>query len=97
MAMDPNESNYIEEIIFKCQWGHWPFLLVGENVTTLALASWPRQGLPKVQAKSEVTRVTFHAPKSVGKCEGMNPHTPKWAPTWGVGVPMDFRVFKGIS
>ncbi len=21
--------------------------------------------------------VTFHAPKSVGECEGMNPHTPK--------------------
>jgi hypothetical protein len=21
--------------------------------------------------------VTSHAPKSVGKCEGMNPHTPK--------------------
>jgi hypothetical protein len=21
--------------------------------------------------------VTFHAPRSVGKCEGMNPHTPK--------------------
>ncbi len=35
------------------------------------------------------TRVTFHAPKNVGKCEGMNPHTPKWAPTLEVGVPMD--------
>jgi hypothetical protein len=35
--------------------------------------------------------VTFHAPKSVGKCEGMNPHTPKWAPTLGVGVPMESR------
>jgi hypothetical protein len=24
----------------------------------------------------------------------MNPHTPKWAPTLGVEVPMDLRIFK---
>jgi hypothetical protein len=35
-------------------------------------------------------RITFHVPKSVGKYEGMNTHTPKWAPTLGVGVLMDF-------
>jgi len=28
--------------------------------------------------------VTFHVPKSVGECEGMNPHIPKWAFTLGV-------------
>jgi hypothetical protein len=39
--------------------------------------------------------VTFHARGSVRECEGMNPHTPKWSPTLGVGVPMDFRIFKG--
>jgi hypothetical protein len=33
--------------------------------------------------------VTFHAPRSVKKCEGMNPHTPKGTPTLGVGVLMD--------
>jgi hypothetical protein len=38
--------------------------------------------------------VTSHAPGSVGKCEGMNPHTPKWAPTLGVGVLMDSQVFR---
>jgi hypothetical protein len=38
--------------------------------------------------------VTFHAPGSVGECEGMNLHTPKWTPTLGVGVPMDFQIFK---
>ncbi len=38
--------------------------------------------------------VTFHAPKSVGKCEGMNPHIPKGAPTLGVGVPVDSQIFK---
>jgi len=38
--------------------------------------------------------VTFHAPKSVGKCEGMNPHTPKWSPTLGVEILMDSKTFK---
>ncbi len=40
--------------------------------------------------------VTFHIPKSVGECEGMNLHTPKWALTFGVGVPMDSKIFKEI-
>jgi hypothetical protein len=39
-------------------------------------------------------RVTFHAPGNVGECEGMNLHTPKWAPTLGVRVPMDLWIFK---
>jgi len=38
--------------------------------------------------------VTFHAFRSVGECEGMNLHTPKRAPTLGIRVPMDFRIFK---
>jgi hypothetical protein len=38
--------------------------------------------------------VTFHALGSARKCEGMNPHTPKWAPTLGVGVLMDFQIFR---
>jgi hypothetical protein len=38
--------------------------------------------------------ITFHAPGSVGGCEGMNAHTPKWAPTLGVIVPMDSQIFK---
>jgi hypothetical protein len=24
----------------------------------------------------------------------MSPHTPKWTPTWGVGVLMESRIFK---
>jgi hypothetical protein len=39
-------------------------------------------------------RVVFHALENVWECEGMNPHTPKWAPTLGVGVVMDFKIFK---
>jgi hypothetical protein len=38
--------------------------------------------------------VTSHAPGSVGKCEGMNPHTSKGASTLGVRVPMDSWIFK---
>jgi hypothetical protein len=38
--------------------------------------------------------VTFHALRSVGECEWMNPHTPKWAPTLGVGVSMDSWIFR---
>jgi hypothetical protein len=38
--------------------------------------------------------VTFHAPRNVGECEGMNPNTPKWAATLGVGVPMHSSIFK---
>jgi hypothetical protein len=38
--------------------------------------------------------VTFHASGSVGKCGGMNPHTPKWTPTLKVGVSMDYSIFK---
>jgi hypothetical protein len=34
--------------------------------------------------------VTSHTPGSVGKCEGVNPHTPKATPTLGDGVPVDF-------
>jgi len=38
--------------------------------------------------------VTSHVPGSVGKCEGVNPHTPKATPTLGNGVPVDFQNFK---
>jgi hypothetical protein len=37
---------------------------------------------------------TFHAPGSVGECEGMNLHNPKWPPTLGVGVSMDSWIFR---
>ncbi len=40
------------------------------------------------------TRVTFHAPRSVGGFEGMNPHNPKWTLTLGVEVLMDSQIIK---
>jgi len=39
--------------------------------------------------------ITFHVFGSAKECEGMNPHTPKWTPILGVGVPMDSQIFKG--
>jgi hypothetical protein len=38
--------------------------------------------------------VTPHALGSVGKCEGMNLHTPKGASILGVRVLVDFQIFK---
>jgi len=38
--------------------------------------------------------VTPHAPRSVGKCEGMNLHTSKGASTLGVGIPVDSQIFR---
>jgi hypothetical protein len=56
-------------------------LSLSHIVTTLTLGLWPRQGLAKVQGKGEDQKSHFHAPRSVGECEGMNPHIPKWTPT----------------
>jgi hypothetical protein len=38
--------------------------------------------------------ITFYVHGSARKCEGLNPHTPKWAPILRVGVPMDFRILR---
>jgi hypothetical protein len=40
------------------------------------------------------SRVTSGTPGSVGKCEGVNPHTPKATPVLGDGVPMDSQNFR---
>jgi hypothetical protein len=64
------------------------------HVTTLALGSRPRQtGLQGCGPRGSLG-VTPHAPKNVGKCEGMNPHTPKVTPILEDGVPVDFCIFK---
>jgi hypothetical protein len=47
-----------------------------------------------VRAKRK-PEVTSHTPGSVRKCEGVNPHTPKWIPKLGVGVPKGLP--KGLS
>jgi hypothetical protein len=59
---------------------------------TLTLGSRPKQRFTKVQAENE-TKMTFHAPRTIGRCEAMNSHIPKWAPTLKTGIPMDFQLF----
>jgi hypothetical protein len=44
--------------------------------------------------QEEILGITSHAPRSVGECEGMNPHTFKGAPILGVEVPMDSQIFR---
>jgi hypothetical protein len=38
--------------------------------------------------------VTSHILGSVGECEGMNLHTPKWTLILGVGLPVDSWTFR---
>jgi hypothetical protein len=58
-------------------------------IVTLTLSSQQIKGLQK--RKPIVSQgITFHVPEITRKCEGMNPHTPKWTPTLGVGILMDF-------
>jgi hypothetical protein len=66
-----------------------------DSVTTLTLGSQPRQkGLARLWWPRGSLRVTSHALGRVGKCEGMNPHTPKATPTLGDGISVDFRTFR---
>jgi len=48
----------------------------------------------KVVGQERSPGVISHAPKSVGECEGMNPHTPKGTPTLGVGILVNSQIFK---
>jgi len=51
------------------------------------------KGSPGVKARRS-PRVTSHTPRSVRKCEGVSPHTPKATPTLGDGVSVDSRNFR---
>jgi hypothetical protein len=50
----------------------------------------------KVVGQQGSLGVTPHAPKSVGKCEGMNPHTSKGASTLGVRVLVDSQIIQKV-
>ncbi len=62
-------------------------------VATLALGFTTKAKAYKGAGQEGSMGVTSHALGSVGECEGMNLHTPKWAPTLGVGVLMDSQIF----
>jgi hypothetical protein len=64
------------------------------HVATLALGSRPRQRGCKGVGQKGSPGVTSGTPGSVGKCEGVNPHTPKATPTLGDGVSVDSRNFR---
>jgi hypothetical protein len=66
--------------------------LVGCRNPSFGLAT-KAKGLQKYGPR-ESSGVTSRTPESVGKCEGMNPHTPKVIPTLGDGVLMDSRNFR---
>jgi hypothetical protein len=71
-----------------------PTLVQAMPVATLALGSRPRQkGLQGCGTKGS-PGITSGTPGSVGKCEGVNPHTPKATPTLGDGVPVDSQNFR---
>jgi len=48
----------------------------------------------KVVGQKGSPRLTPHVLGSVGKCQGMNPHTSKGASTLGVKVLVDLQIFK---
>jgi hypothetical protein len=48
----------------------------------------------KVAGQKGSPGVMLHAPKNVRECEGIDPHTPKGTPTFEIGVPVDFRMFR---
>jgi len=43
----------------------------------------------KVHAESTTQESHLHS----WECEKMNPHTAKWTPTLGVGIPIKFQIF----
>jgi hypothetical protein len=70
----------------------WPQVLVCCRNPSLGLATKARACEGASQKWS--SGIIVHTPGSAGKCEGMNPHTPKWTPTLGVGILMDFWIFR---
>jgi hypothetical protein len=48
----------------------------------------------KVAGQEGSLGVRVHAPRSARECEGIDPHTPKGTLTLGVGIPLDFRIFR---
>ncbi len=64
-------------------------------VTTLNLGSQPKQRHGKVRAKSATRKSHLHSWSS-RECEWMNPHTPKWTLTLGVGNIIELQIFKKL-
>jgi hypothetical protein len=73
-------------------------------IPTYSIQSWtccnPSFGLAtkaracKSAGQEGILGGTSYTLGSVGECERMNPHTSKWAPIVGIGVPMDSWIFR---
>jgi hypothetical protein len=81
-------------------WQPWRSITLGYNLPRtnafchdFNIGLQPKQGFRKVRAES----VTQDSHSHSQKCRRMwrnSPHTPKWVPTLGVGVLMDFQIFR---
>jgi len=74
---------------------HWKKHVTKQNnVATLTFGlATKAKGLQGCEPRGSLG-VTSHAPKSVGKCERVNPHTPKATLTLGNEVPVDSQNFR---
>jgi hypothetical protein len=80
----------------KCQWGHWPLLLVRESVATLAFGLRLRQGGWEVAGLEIDPRVTSHALGSAKSAKSVREWTltlPSELPCWEL---VKVRVPKGL-
>jgi hypothetical protein len=84
-------------------WTHslfWVKINFGPTVRWGGLCRNPSLGLAtkakayKGAGQERSSGITSQTPRSVGKCEGMNLHTPKRVPTLGVGVSVDSQIFR---
>jgi len=72
----------------------WLLKILEQHYHNLNFAFTTKARVCKGAGQEGSSGVTSHAPRSEEECEGMNPHTPKWAPTLGVGILMDSQIFK---
>jgi len=87
-----NGAKYFSQIDFKL--GYYQICIIDEDYRNPNLGFMTKTRACEGAGQKWSLGVTFHAPGSVGKCEGMNLHIPKWVPTLGVGVLMDSQIFR---
>jgi hypothetical protein len=98
MNKKENNFQFIKGMNFNFSLFHSSFLICivfkkNPIVVTLALASRLRHIFARLQAKNEAgSHITWS--RECKECEGMNPHTPKWTPIVGIGVPNGLANFQ---
>jgi hypothetical protein len=81
---------------FLVMWRHYncPMLILKSSCYNPSLGLTTKAKACKGEGQKWSPRITFHAPKNVRECEGMNPHTPKWACILGIGISMQSQIYK---